>query len=69
VSKKDVKARVRSPGARANQRHCEVRTFATTTNALLELRGWLVGQRVTLVAMEATGDSAIGHRSMCSKTT
>ena len=38
VSKKDVKACVRSPGARANQRHSEVRTFATTTNALLELR-------------------------------
>src|ERR1035437_9089247 len=49
VSKKDVKACVRSPGARANQRHTEVRTFATTTNALLELRVWLV-------AMEATGD-------------
>ena len=56
VSKKDVKACVRSPGARANQRHTEVRTFATTTNALLELRDWLIEQRVTLVAMEATGD-------------
>ncbi len=56
VSKKDVKACVRSPGARANQRHSEVRTFATTTNALLELRDWLVEQRVTLVAIEATGD-------------
>ena len=47
---------MRSPGTRANQRHCEVPTFATTTNALLELRDWLVGQKVTLVAMEATGD-------------
>jgi transposase len=47
---------VRSPGARANQRHTEVRTFATTTNALLELRDWLIEQKVTLVAMEATGD-------------
>src|SRR5450631_3781965 len=56
VSKKDVKACVRSPGARANQRHTEVRTFATTTNALLELRDWLIEQKVTLVAMEATGD-------------
>ena len=56
VSKKDVKACVRSPGARANQRHTEVRTFATTTNALLQLRDWLIGQGVTLVAMEATGD-------------
>jgi hypothetical protein len=52
----DVKACVRSPGARANQRHAEVRTFATTTNALLELRDWLIEQRVTLIAMEATGD-------------
>src|SRR5665647_1298099 len=56
VSKKDVKACVRSPGARANQRHSEVRTFATTTNALLELRDWLIEQGVTLIAMEATGD-------------
>src|ERR1019366_4323124 len=55
-TQKDVKACVRSPGTRANQRHCEVRTFATTTNALLELRDWLVEQKVTLVAMEATGD-------------
>src|SRR5665811_2281542 len=56
VSKKDVKACVRSPGARANQRHSEVRTFATTTNALLQLRDWLIEQRVTLIAIEATGD-------------
>src|ERR1019366_2607739 len=45
-----------TPGARANQRHTEVRTFATTTNALLQLRDWLIEQGVTLVAMEATGD-------------
>jgi len=45
VSKKNVKACVRSPGARANQRHTEVRTFATTTNALLQLREWLIEQR------------------------
>src|SRR5664280_3411273 len=44
------------PRVRANQRHTEVRTFATTTNALLQLRDWLMEQRVTLVAMEATGD-------------
>ena len=56
VSKKDVKACVRSPGVRANQRHSEVRTFATTTNALLQLRDWLIKQRVTLIAIEATGD-------------
>ena len=38
------------PGARRQ----EVRTFATTTPSLLELRDWLVCQGVTLVVMEAT---------------
>jgi len=38
------------PGARRQ----EVRTFATRTPALLELRDWLVCQGVTLVVMEAT---------------
>jgi transposase len=38
------------PGARRQ----EVRTYATTTPALLELRDWLVCQGVTLVVMEAT---------------
>jgi len=33
----------------------EVRTFATTTPELLALREWLSEQRVTHVAMEATG--------------
>jgi len=33
-----------------------IRTFATTANALLKLRDWLVGERVSLVAMNATGD-------------
>jgi transposase len=32
----------------------EVRTFATTTPALLELRDWLICQGVTLCVMEAT---------------
>jgi hypothetical protein len=32
------------------------RTFATTTNALLSCRDWLVAERVTLVVLEATGD-------------
>ena len=42
--------RVNGPGARRP-------TFATTTNALrLELREWLVGERVSLVVIEATGD-------------
>jgi transposase len=38
------------PGARRQ----EVRTYATLTPALLELRDWLVCQGVTLVVMEAT---------------
>ena len=38
------------PGARRQ----EVRTYATTTPALLDLRDWLTCQGVTLVVMEAT---------------
>jgi transposase len=56
ISKKDVKACVRTPGARRNQRHSQVRTFAATTHALLALRDWLVSERVSLVVMEATSD-------------
>ncbi len=33
----------------------EIRTFGTTSDELLALRDWLSGQRVTHVAMEATG--------------
>jgi transposase len=57
IGKKDLKACVRtpSPSGRRSRRQ-EIRTFATTTNALLELRDWLVAQKVTLVVMEATGD-------------
>jgi transposase len=57
IGKKDLKACVRTPspsGRRARRQ--EDRTFATTTNALLELRDWLVAERVTLVVLEATGD-------------
>lgn len=39
-----------TPGARRQ----EVRTYATLTPALLDLRDWLVCQGVTLVVMEAT---------------
>ena len=38
------------PGARRQ----EVRTYATRTPALLELRDWLICQGVTLVVMEST---------------
>jgi transposase len=57
ISKRDVKACVRTPdGQRGGRRRGEVRTFASTTNALLALLDWLRSERVTLVAMEATGD-------------
>jgi transposase len=58
IGKKDLKACVRTPSAsnREHSRDQRVRTFATTTNALLELRDWLVAEKVTLVVMEATGD-------------
>jgi transposase len=57
IGKKDLKACVRtpSPSGRRSRRQ-EIRTFATTTNALLELRDWLVAENITLVVMEATSD-------------
>jgi len=57
IGKKDLKACVRtpSPGGRRSRRQV-IRTFPTTTNALLELRDWLVAEQVSLVVLEATGD-------------
>ena len=56
IGKKDLKACVRTPSPKGKRsRRQEIRTFATTTNALLELRDWLVGERVSLVVMEAAG--------------
>ena len=55
ISKRDVKACVRTPGGRRGQRRSQVRTFAATTNALLALRDWLLAEGITLVGMEATG--------------
>jgi len=55
VHKATVSACVRvtqQPGSKVEQ---EVRTFATTTADLLALRDWLIEQRVTHAAMEATG--------------
>lgn len=57
IGKKDLKACVRLPplpGRKACRQ--EVRTFATTTGALLELRDWLTASKVTLVVLEATSD-------------
>jgi transposase len=57
IGKRELKACVRAPSpGRGRSRRQEVRTFATTTNGLLELREWLVAERVSLVVMEATGD-------------
>lgn len=54
IGKADVKACVRGPGRRGSRRS-QVRTFATTTRGLLQLRDWLVEQQVSLVGMESTG--------------
>jgi len=54
VHKDTVVACVRTPGE-GGKRHQEVRTFGTTTAALLSLRDWLVAERVSLVGMESTG--------------
>jgi transposase len=54
IGKADLKACVRVPGPRGG-RHQEIKTFSTTTGSLLELRDWLLGHGVTVVAMEATG--------------
>jgi len=57
IGKKDLKACVRTPSPSGKRsRRQEIRTFAATTNALLELRDWLVAEKVTLVVLEATGD-------------
>jgi transposase len=57
IGKKDLKACVRLPPVPGRKaRRQEIRTFATTTNALLELRDWLIESHVTLVVMEATSD-------------
>lgn len=52
VHKDSVVARIRCVSA---AQHDEVRSFATTTSALMELSEWLSEHAVTHVAMEATG--------------
>jgi transposase len=53
LSKTDVKVCVRLPGSGKRARY-EVRTFSTMNDGLLELRDWLVENRVTRIGMEAT---------------
>jgi transposase len=60
VHRDTVVACVRVPGARRG-REQHVRTFGTTTAALLTLRDWLEAHGVTHVAMESTGVYWKGH--------
>jgi transposase len=55
IGKASLTACVRVPHEdRPGRRRQEVRTFATTTRSLLELRDWLVAEGVSLCVMEAT---------------
>jgi transposase len=57
ISKRDVKVCVRTPSPRRKGTFTQqTTTFGATTNAILGLRDHLLGARVTLVVMEATGD-------------
>src|SRR3954465_1611442 len=55
VHKDTVMAVVRRPTPDGTGRTQEVRQYRTFTAALRELRAWLLAERVTQVAMEATG--------------
>jgi transposase len=55
VHKDTVMAAIRRPTADGRGREQEIRQYRTFTAALRELRAWLVAERVTQVAMEATG--------------
>ena len=54
VAKDEVVACVRVPDGHGG-RNQEVRTFPTFTSGLEALAGWLAGEGVTRVVMEATG--------------
>src|SRR5215210_83009 len=56
VSKRDAKVCVRVAGRGRRKTVETVRTWASTTNAILRLREHLVAEQVSLVVMEATGD-------------
>jgi transposase len=55
VHKDTVMAVVRRPTTDGSGREQEVRRYRTFTAALRELRAWLLAERVSQVAMEATG--------------
>jgi transposase len=56
VSKRDAKVCIRVAGRGRRKTIETVRTWASTTNAILALREHLIEQQVSLVVMEATGD-------------
>src|SRR5215212_1893316 len=56
VSKRDAKVCVRVAGRGRRKTVETVRTWASTTNAVLALREHLINEQVSLVVMEATGD-------------
>jgi transposase len=55
IGKASLKATVRVQGGPGRKTRREVRTFGTTTPDLLQLRDWLLDERVSLVGMESTG--------------
>jgi hypothetical protein len=56
VSKRDAKVCVRVAGRGGRKTVETVRTWGSTTNAILALREHLINEQVSLVVMEATGD-------------
>lgn len=56
VSKRDAKVCVRHAGAGRRAASSAITTWTSMTNQILALRDHLIGQQVTLVVMEATGD-------------
>jgi len=56
ISKKDAKVCVRIAGAGRRKTTETVTMWGSTTNQVLALRDHLIGEQVTCVVMEATGD-------------
>ena len=56
ISKKDAKVGVRIQGSGGNRTVSTVTTWGSMTNQILALREHLLGEQVTCVVMEATGD-------------
>jgi len=56
VSKRDAKVCVRVAGTGRAKARSTVTTWSSVTNQVLALRDHLIGEQVTLVVMEATGD-------------